>query len=75
MYRTSGGVPRLVNILCHKSLMCAFGKGDKRIERAHVMAAVRDTEGVDAPRWWSRWVAAMLPLLALVPVAKLPVPV
>jgi MSHA biogenesis protein MshM len=53
LYRASGGIPRLVNILSHKSLMLAFGKGQRQITRALALAAIRDTEGVinHRPRW------------------------
>jgi MSHA biogenesis protein MshM len=42
----SGGIPRLVNILAHKALLAAYGKGDERITDRHVRAAISDTEGV-----------------------------
>ena len=41
--RASGGVPRLVNVLAHKSLMAAFGQGRREITRGHVRAAALDT--------------------------------
>jgi MSHA biogenesis protein MshM len=43
LYRASGGVPRLVNILAHKAMMLCFGQGRHEIGRAHVAAAARDT--------------------------------
>lgn len=43
------GVPRLVNIVAHKALMSAFGKGDRTVDVGHVKAAVLDTEGVEMP--------------------------
>ncbi|MEX0618759.1 MAG: AAA family ATPase, partial [Pseudohongiellaceae bacterium] len=49
IYRASGGIPRLVNILCHKSLMVAFGKGDRTVLPAHVRDAIEDTEGAQTP--------------------------
>lgn len=39
----SGGVPRLMNILAHKALLCAYGRGHKRIAAWHVAQAVADT--------------------------------
>lgn len=47
--KASKGVPRLVNILAHKSLMSAFGLGDSVIKKQHVIKAINDTEGVDIP--------------------------
>lgn len=47
--KASGGVPRLVNILAHKSLMSAYGRGDSTIKKGHVIKAIEDTEGVSLP--------------------------
>lgn len=53
--RSSGGIPRLVNIIAHKSLLAAWGKGDRQVSRAHVMAAIRDTESAQVPNLLVRW--------------------
>ncbi|MDK1025182.1 MAG: AAA family ATPase [Gammaproteobacteria bacterium] len=39
----SGGVPRLINILCHKAMLCAFGRGDSPVTSYHLATAVADT--------------------------------
>ena len=44
VYQGSGGVPRLINILAHKSLMAAFGEGEVRIGKEHARRAVEDTD-------------------------------
>ena len=44
LYKASGGVPRLVNILAHKSLMAAFGEGVRHVDTTHAKLAVGDTE-------------------------------
>jgi MSHA biogenesis protein MshM len=44
IYRASQGIPRLVNILAHKSLMAAFGEGARAVTERHVRMAVVDTE-------------------------------
>jgi MSHA biogenesis protein MshM len=53
LHRASTGVPRLVNILAHKSLLAVFGQGVRHVERVHVRNAVADTPSA-APlgRWW-----------------------
>lgn len=43
VYRASRGIPRLVNILCHKAMLAAYGRGDRVIDKSQVKAAVRDT--------------------------------
>ncbi len=58
VYKASKGVPRLVNILCHKALMVAYGKGDQQVTKAHLVAAAKDTEGVDMPGGLSNWLFA-----------------
>ena len=47
--RASRGIPRLINILCHKALMSAYGRGDMQIDKTHMRAAIKDTEGVEMP--------------------------
>jgi MSHA biogenesis protein MshM len=49
LFRTSDGVPRVINILCHKALMVAFGKGERTVQIDHVKSAADDTEGVSTP--------------------------
>jgi len=49
LQKSSEGIPRLVNILSHKSLMIAFGMGALYVTRKHVRMAVRDTESVQVP--------------------------
>lgn len=46
LYRASRGIPRLINILCHKALLAAYGRGDLRVLPAHVHLAALDTEDV-----------------------------
>lgn len=43
IYKNTGGIPRLINIICHKSLMLAYGKNQKSVSRKLVMRAVMDT--------------------------------
>ena len=49
LFAASHGVPRLINILAHKSLMAAFGRGLSTVDGDCVALACRDTEGVMAP--------------------------
>lgn len=53
--RKSRRVPRLVNILAHKALLSAFGRGSRTVGMRDVSAAARDTASVDdAPSWRMR---------------------
>lgn len=46
LYRASGGIPRLVNILCHKALLAAYGFNQKQITPKIMTMAIADTECV-----------------------------
>jgi MSHA biogenesis protein MshM len=53
LHRASRGVPRLVNILMHKSMLLAYGENCRVVEHRHVDAAVQDTPAATpAQRWW-----------------------
>lgn len=43
LHRLTRGVPRLINIVAHKSLLLAYGSGSLRVAPAHVRAAAADT--------------------------------
>jgi len=51
LVRASGGIPRLVNVLCHKALMSAYGQGSKLVQGKHMKAAIRDTESIKSSIW------------------------
>ena len=61
MYRFSGGIPRLVNILAHKCLLLAYGEGTSKITSKHLMNAVNDTESIQ--RKGSGWLKRLFLLL------------
>ncbi|QHJ12530.1 hypothetical protein FX988_02787 [Paraglaciecola mesophila] len=44
LFKASKGTPRIVNVLCHKALMLAYGEGKQQVETRHVKLAVADTE-------------------------------
>ncbi len=42
LYRLSGGVPRVINVLCDRSLLGAYVEGKERIDRATLGKAARE---------------------------------
>lgn len=44
LFKASRGIPRLINILSHKSMMSAYGKGIKYVDNNNMRAAIKDTE-------------------------------
>ena len=73
IYKNSQGIPRLINILCHKSLMACFGKGNRLITQEHAKQAVDDTRA--SQQWtrktfhWWRWVSGAMTAMVVVVVA------
>jgi MSHA biogenesis protein MshM len=57
VHKASGGVPRLVNILCHKAMLAAYGDGSRKIKPRHMQAAIKDTVEAQAvkTRGWLDW--------------------
>jgi len=52
LFHKSKGVPRLINILCHKALMTAYGCGRTQVTFFDVMKASKDTESVSNHHSW-----------------------
>ena len=44
IFKASKGTPRIVNVLCHKALMLAYGEGLHKITQAHINLSIKDTE-------------------------------
>jgi MSHA biogenesis protein MshM len=78
LFKGSRGIPRLINILAHKSMLLGYGKGVRRIGKAEVELAIADTEDAQPSRFWrngkiSKWLSlgllfivfALLAILAL----------
>lgn len=56
LYQASGGTPRIINILCHKSLLLVFGEGKQQVEEKHIQIAASDTPAAIIKKkihgWW-----------------------
>ena len=52
LHRSSGGTPRLINILAHKALLSVFGEGRQMAKLRHVRLARKDTEGARRAGWF-----------------------
>lgn len=44
LYRASKGIPRIINILSHKALLIAYGRGELKITRRIMHEAIKDTD-------------------------------
>ena len=61
LFKASGGIPRLVNILAHKSLMASYGVGSQQVTAEHVTLAAKDT--LATRRRFPNWALAAVPAL------------
>lgn len=43
LYKASGGVPRLINVMAHKAMLAAYGQASPHVERRHMVSAIKDT--------------------------------
>jgi general secretion pathway protein A len=64
LYRLSGGIPRVVNILCDRALLGSFVQRDNRVEVATLIKASREVFGDEAavqlsPRDSWRWLLVL----------------
>lgn len=51
LFKASQGIPRIVNVLSHKSLLVAYGRGLRQIDHKAVQIAVKDTNTDIAKSW------------------------
>lgn len=63
--QASRGIPRLVNILCHKALLQAYGEGLTEVNSQHIKLAVKDTEDCTVNNYINGWNVAVVSVSAL----------
>lgn len=64
LHAASAGVPRVANVIAHKALMLAYGKGRRQAGWREMRAAARDTLAAHPVRSFARWGWGALALLA-----------
>ena len=80
LYHVSGGIPRLINILCHKALIVTYGEGGSTVKLRHMRKAALDT--VETQRiersifdfWmpsYTRWAFGVLGIVSFIAALKL----
>lgn len=62
--KLSGGVPRLINVMCDRAMLGAYVENKRKVDAAIVIRAAREVlpeEGLNAPtrRWWPWMVGAV----------------
>jgi len=71
IHRLSGGIPRVINVICDRALLGAFTQEDHRAGGALVRQAASEVYGRPVPAPWLKWTtaAAVAAAVALVGVA------
>lgn len=67
LYKASKGVPRVINIVCHKALLLAYGCGEPQVTPKMIKYAIRDTDiGVMTKKQYLFWILTIAVFIALV---------
>jgi general secretion pathway protein A len=66
IHRRSGGVPRLINNVCDRALLGAFGRSKRRVSAATARRAAVEVSGVSRLRRWLQPAVAAVVLAAIV---------
>jgi len=71
IHRLSGGIPRVINVICDRALLGAFTQEDHRAGAALIRQAASEVYGRPVPAPWLKWTtaAAVVAAVALVGVA------
>jgi general secretion pathway protein A len=65
LHRLSGGIPRVINVLCDRALLGTYAQGKERVDRATLEKAAREVFHRPSPqrRLTLQWIAAGLVVL------------
>jgi MSHA biogenesis protein MshM len=68
LFQHSAGIPRVINILCHKAMLNAYGKGVKRVDRKSMLTAISDSHDILTQKTLNkktRWISISAVLAAV----------
>jgi len=68
IHKSTKGLPRLVNLICHKSLMLVYSYGESQITPKTVSKAIKDTTIIKRSKKW-KWIALNVLLGAILLIA------
>jgi MSHA biogenesis protein MshM len=69
LFKKTRGIPRLINLLCDKSMMLAYSSGDYYVSEKHVLKAAQDSQQVRTWKGGRIRTAAQLGLYTLLSVS------
>ncbi|HUN27710.1 MAG TPA: AAA family ATPase [Steroidobacteraceae bacterium] len=65
VHRLSGGVPRVINVLCDRALLGAYTQDRHRVTTPMVRRSAQEVFGRRLPPWWLPWAAAAATVVVL----------
>ncbi|TDG12213.1 DUF2075 domain-containing protein [Seongchinamella unica] len=65
IYRRTRGIPRLINVLCDRVMLGAYGRNKHRADRATLRIAAREVLGEEGIKQASRWPWALAALVLM----------
>jgi general secretion pathway protein A len=65
LYRLSGGIPRVINVISDRALLGAYTQDCHRVTRRFVCHAASEVFGRYIPAWWLPWAAGAAAVVAL----------
>lgn len=60
LYKKTQGIPRLINIVCHKALMLAYSRSEHHVTKELIAKAIIDTEYTAVPKFWQNLARTMI---------------
>ena len=65
VYRLSGGVPRVINVICDRALLGAYTQDRHRVTGALVRRGAQEVFARRIPPWWLAWSAVVATVIVL----------
>lgn len=51
LWRASRGIPRIINVLCHKALLVTMSRREAEVSQQSLLLAIKETHGASQPSW------------------------
>jgi general secretion pathway protein A len=64
LFRLTGGVPRLINVICDRAMLGAYTAETRRVSRRLVKRAADEVTGETRPVSWTRWALTTIGITA-----------
>lgn len=71
VFRLSGGVPRVMNVICDRALLGAYGQDSRKVSANMVRRAASEVSGQSPSSMPLKWIAGVLVFAAVVMIASI----